>query len=516
MGTALEAAHGLLDRVEQRRQAVSARLDNKARAQMGQFFTPAPTAAFIADQLDLSRRRVLRVLDPGAGVGSLTCALVSRVLREQPDVEVQVTACEADPLLCAPLRETLEECATSAGAVGGRVDYELREGDFIAWAAEAAAFGGADLFDVVIMNPPYRKLGRATAERSLVAAAATDVSNLYAAFLALAVQLLADDGQLVAITPRSFTNGPYFKNFRRFFLDRMELERLHVYHSRTSVFADTDVLQENVIFTARRTDAPRRPPVMISVSNGHGDEPASRLVPFEQVVHPRDAERFWHIDLDDDADALAELSTELPASLADLGLSVSTGRVVDFRAAEHLHPEPCPGDVPLIYPLHMRDGRISWPVPGARKCNAIALNPDTSKLTFPTGYYPVVKRLSSKEERRRVVAALFDPEDTACEAIGFENHVNVVHADGCGLNPELARGMTLWLNSTVLDLLVRRFSGHTQVNATDLRNLRYPAVSELTALGSDWTQGPLPSQDKIDALITTHVSACSNTLGGRD
>ena len=509
----LDVADELVERVEQRRQEVSASLGAIRRAELGQYFTPARPAGFLAAQFELPTQGVFRILDPGAGVGSLTTALVARVLRERPGLTVEVTACEVDANIHAALGDTLQDCEVMAGKAGGTVATHIICSDFIGWAASSSAFDGGAQFDAVIMNPPYRKLGRTSIERRTVAACGTDASNLYTAFLVMVIQLLTEGGQLVAITPRSFTNGPYFKAFRHFFHQRMDLERLHIYESRKSVFADTDVLQENVIFTARRTDEPRRPSVEISVSRDHGDEPVVRGVPFSQVIHPQDQELFWHIDLDEDSDRLAYILDELPASLSDLGLQVSTGRVVDFRATDHLHQDPLPGDVPLIYPLHMREGRFVWPVHGARKNNAIAYNGDTRKLTFPAGHYTVVKRLSSKEERRRVVAAYFDPDEIACEHIGFENHVNVLHSDGEGLTGDIARGLTLWLNSTLLDELLRRFSGHTQVNATDLRNLRYPSHSELTALGAHWLQGPLPSQEEIDALVSEHVSACSHTLG---
>jgi len=93
----------------------------------------------------------------------------------------------------------------------------------------------------------------------------------------------------------------------------------------------------------------------------------------------------------------------------------------------------------------MREGAINWPVPGAKKNNAIMLNEETEKLTFPLGHYVVVKRLSSKEEKRRVIAVVFDPEQVPCERIGFENHVNVFHVGGAGLPAEAGRLRSRWV-----------------------------------------------------------------------
>jgi adenine-specific DNA-methyltransferase len=95
----------------------------------------------------------------------------------------------------------------------------------------------------------------------------------------------------------------------------------------------------------------------------------------------------------------------------------------------------------------------------------------------------VLRRFSSKEEKRRVVAYLLEESATPGDRIGFENHLNVIHRDRRGLPPGVARGLVEYLNSQSVDDYFRMFSGHTQVNATDLRRLRYPTLQELEELG---------------------------------
>ncbi|MEV4905269.1 Eco57I restriction-modification methylase domain-containing protein [Streptomyces albidoflavus] len=497
------AVTDLVIRTEARRQESSSALDAKQRAKLGQYFTPAPAADFIASFARLEASETIRVLDPGAGAGSLTASLVMRILREQPRSHISVTACEVDPQLHATLAATLADCVSTAEAAGGSVEVNLVPGDFIAWATEGEGWFAEtrERFDLVIMNPPYKKLAANSRERRAVTEKCTETSNLYSAFMALGVHLLAPGGQLVAITPRSFANGPYFRPFRKYFLDRMHLDHVHVFEARNKVFADTDVLQENVIFSATRTDASGRGPVTVSTSKSYSSEIRSRSVRYAEMVYPEDREFFIHISADEEDTQLAQTHASLLAALADLRFQVSTGRVVDFRSKEHLRPDPVPGSVPLIYPLHMREGGISWPVAGAKKNNAIMLNGETEKMMFPRGYYVVVKRLSSKEEKRRVVAAVFDPSQVPCDRIGFENHVNVFHEGGEGLPEDVARGLCLWLNSTLLDRFIRRFSGHTQVNATDLRNLRYPSRKQLSEMGRGWDSGVWLGQEKIDEVV---------------
>jgi adenine-specific DNA-methyltransferase len=285
----------------------------------------------------------------------------------------------------------------------------------------------------------------------------------------------------------------------------MHLNRVHVFEARNKVFADTDVLQENVIFSATRNDAGDRGLVTVSTSNSYCGEIRSRKVRYAEMVRPEDPQFFIHISADKEDAQLAGAHAKLLTTLAGLRFQVSTGRVVDFRSKEHLQPDPVPGTVPLIYPLHMREGGIFWPAPGAKKNNAIMLNGETEKMTFPRGHYVVVKRLSSKEEKRRVVAAVFDPDQVSCDRIAFENHVNVFHQGGDGLPENVARGLCLWLNSTLLDRLVRRFSGHTQINATDLRNIRYPSREQLSEMGRCWISGVWPDQEEIDEVVERNI-----------
>ena len=72
--------------------------------------------------------------------------------------------------------------------------------------------------------------------------------------------------------------------------------------------------------------------------------------------------------------------------------------------------------------------------------------------------------------------------------VAFENHLNVFHNQKHGIQENLARGLTVYLNSSIVDETFRRFSGHTQVNATDLRLIKYPNRDILFSLGK-WSKG---------------------------
>lgn len=494
----------LVSATERRRVEAIGILPASQRADLGQFFTPLRAATLIASMPRLPRSGTMRILDPGAGVGSLTAAIVARAIQENPHLALEIIAVEADPHVTPYLEQTMEDCRAAGAAGGTQVTATAITGDLVTYTTGFdRAVGPLSVpFDLVIMNPPYRKLRSDSVARQALTAEGVDCPNLYCTFLAIGALTLKAQGQLVAITPRSFANGPYFGAFRRFFLHRMTLDRLHVFESRSTVFADSDVLQENIVFSATRSGTPGD--VTLSVSRGHTDEAAKRTVTYHEVLKPGDPHQFVHIPVNDQDPQISASISALPSTLANLHLEVSTGRVVDFRARQFLHDQPLNDTAPLIYPGNLRDGRIRWPL-AIRKPQAITDNAATSKLLLPEGHYVVTRRFSAKEERRRVVAVVCDPDDLPPGNIGFENHLNVFHDHNQGLDPQLALGLCLWLNSTVLDRYFRMFSGHTQVNATDLRSLRYPSRQQLFHLGAALGHCTWPDQEKIDALVTRHV-----------
>lgn len=465
----------LILRTEARRIARGARLADATRTKLGQFFTPAPAATLIASLADLPTTGSRRVLDAGAGVGSLTAALVARAAAEAPDLKLHLSTFEVDPAVNTDLAATLAECAATHP-----VTVDQHADDFLAWGAEQLRTASEPAFDVAILNPPYRKIRADSPERALLDPAGVHTTNLYTAFVLLALRSLAPGGQLIAITPRSFANGTYFKRFRQELLSRAALRNLHMFDKRNVVFADSEVLQENVIFRAVVGEAPAT--VRISTSHGYTDTPVAHEVPYAQVVSPTDPQSFIHITPDVGGLVLAERMAALPASLAQLGLTVSTGRVVDFRTRENLRAEHSEGTVSLLYPGHLTDGRISWPMSAGKKPNALADNDKTAPLLLPAGAYVLVKRFSAKEEPRRVSAALLLPNDLPGATVAIENHLNVFHVRNAGVDLRLAQGLTAYLNSAPVDQFVRLFSGHTQINASDLRSLRYPSAEQLRAI----------------------------------
>lgn len=471
------------DDLEAIRRSAAAGIHPARRKDLGQVLTPVPVARLLAEMFSGWRGNV-ELIDAGSGAGTLgAVAALSALAGAERPASMRVMAWEVDPELATQTKQSLVLVSERFDQVGVPFEFEVRNEDFLRRAAEWS--GGLSsrvpTATHAILNPPYAKLSSSSEERAIAERLGAPVPNLYAAFVLAASALLKVGGEMVAITPRSFCNGPYFKRFRRALLSQNGLSSIRVLESRTRAFADQAVLQENAITHLIRG---RAQPRVVRVQVGDPGGPVTeRAIPSEEVVFPGDHDVVIHVAESEGATNVAALMHELPATLETIGVAASTGPVVDFRARRWLQTDCGPGSVPLLYPSSVNKGGVSWPGSG-NKPTAIDDVGATASLLTPRGNYVLVKRFSSKEEPRRIVACpLLAEAFPECSRFGIENHVNYLHRQGRPLGRQLAIGLAAFLNHELVDVYFRSFSGHTQVNATDLRRLRIPDRATLEEFG---------------------------------
>ena len=261
--------------------------------------------------------------------------------------------------------------------------------------------GNGTRYTHAIINPPYKKINNNSEHRKKLRKVGIETVNLYSAFLALTIMLMEKGGQIVAIIPRSFCNGPYYKLFRKILLKECFIEHIHIFESRNKVFKDDSVLQENIIIKIRKGEQQNN--VVISKSNDHKfHDYIESVVRFFNVVKPNDSELFIHIP----TNKRQIDNSFFQVSLSQLGLNISTGPIVDFRIKHYLKQQPTDDTAPLLYPHHFVDGRFKFPKEH-KKPNAIIVSPESQKWLMPNdGYYVIVKRFSTKEEKNELLHIL--------------------------------------------------------------------------------------------------------------
>ena len=512
----------ILERLDPERLEISNRLmaNRERMAELGQFMTPAVVAKFMASMLELDDPPTeLRVLDAGSGTGMLTAAVVAELCSRPETVRparINVVAWEIDSIFEPSLQRTFGYCQETCHKASMQFTWDIRCEDFISGAAKIIAEHALpagpyrEPFHVAVLNPPYRKLNSNSPERARLDSLGMGTSNLYSAFVWLALELLQDGGEMVAITPRSFTNGTHFRRFREALTKHLTFRRFHIYDARNIAFSNEGVLQENVVFHGVRGKAAG--PVRMTTSHGPEDSGLTeKVVDPSEMVSPTDKQSVIRIVPDENGARAARGMQSLSQQMSSLGISVSTGRVVGFRAKNRLHADPEVGDAPMILPRHCRGGFVAWPLRDRNTPNGLSVSGPDDNLVMPSGWYVTVNRFSAKEDQRRVAASLFDPGRVNAAYIAFDNKLNILHHENGRLEKSMAKGLAAFLNSSVVDSYFRLFSGNTQVNATDLRGLRFPEAEALARLGNI-IGNVMPLPEEIDTILSKEAPGMGDSV----
>ena len=472
------------------------------RREIGQYFTGSAVAGYMAAMLKPVGAGIVRVLDAGAGGGILTVAAALHYL-DKGNRHVHAVLYEIDESVLTYLRETMCRVADLFRKKGGSFTFDIRHTDFVLDRPDRTA----ENFHVSIINPPYFKYNSQT---SPYAGATADLfkgnPNIYVSFMAIVMSCLANGGQMVAIVPRSFTNGLYFKGFRQFMASVASLEKIHIFRARNRVFREQAVLQENVI--CHYLKGCQRAKIEIRTSDGHDDLQQSTLNSYaaDLLLDEGNGHNIIRIPEAAEDAHLMELVENWHGSFQKNGYFISTGPVVEFRAREFIDAfNTDDNHVPLLRMHNIKPFRSVWT--GEHKKDAcFQLSVGHEKHTIPNRFYVLLKRFSSKDEKRRLIAAVHDPAAIGDKLIALENHVNYIGCRDGELKAEEAYGLAVLLNSTLLDKYFRCISGNTQVNATEIRMLQLPTRGVIRQMGTAYRKirAKHASQQHIDSIVTSY------------
>jgi adenine-specific DNA-methyltransferase len=488
----------------------------------GQYLTSEPVAHYMAS-LFQPGGDLMRVLDPGAGSGILTCAVAEHLVsRQRKPSRLEVAVYENDPELAEVLRKSLAYLKEWLSERDIVFEAEVSTDDFVLTHSEVMcdALGKSPRlfragqcsrnFDLAISNPPYFKIPKSDPRAKAASAVIHGQPNIYALFMAVSASILKPGGQFVFITPRSYASGPYFRLFRERFFAKMRPELVHVFESRTDAFKRDDILQENIILKARREDGwaetTKHNYIWISSSNGSGDfgESKRQKIQSDLILDMSRFDKVLYVPTTDEQLDVMQTVRSWSGSLRKLGLEISTGPVVPFRAVSLLDEEgEVPGShAPLMWMQHVKAMTVQWPIATNRKPQFIKVTGAAMKLLVPNKNYVLMRRFSAKEEKRRLVAAPYLKDQSESQWLGLENHLNYIHRPGGELTEEEARGLSVLYNSSVMDTYFRSLNGNTQVSATELRAMPLPDRDLLVRIGTA-ANPPPKSLEEIDILVAS-------------
>ena len=479
-------APDLLERAYSRQLEFEEETTEACRKAKGQFFTPPSIARFMARQFKRVPSK-FALLDPGAGTGALTLAVCERLLVSRTPKSLNVHLFETDKEVLPILLSNMKDAQDALKRAGHSFEYVVDSRDFLLdiAASNPTLFADSSIgpFDAVITNPPYFKINKSSDYARALSEIVHGQPNIYTLFMAQSCLLVREGGEFVAITPRSFCNGLYFREFRKWFFDRMSLENVHLFGSRSSMFREAKVLQENIITRFRKLKSQSSTVSVSRTRSRDFSEIEVQELPSEQVIDDTCGESLIYVpEVSEDAEVV-RYAESWPHRFADLGLKISTGPVVMFRAKEFLLDEPNGTSVPLLSAHNVKPFTMNWPVEKKKWPLAFKSNRASRKHLTATGNYVLVKRFSAKEERRRLTAGCIFTDSVDTDFVALENHLNFIYHGDRELSRHETLGIAALFNSVVFDRYFRCFSGNTQVNATEVRIMKFPELDAIAEIG---------------------------------
>lgn len=494
---------GMIDYVLQATTEYIEHMPKSMRKKYGQFFTSKETAIFMAELLNIPvNKDVISVLDPGAGSGILSVALIER-LQAVPSIKrIELVCYENDSNVLDLLRSNLEwACNQTSKEI---VYYIVSENYILSQMVDYNFMLGANpnpsKYDLIIGNPPYMKIAKDAPEALAMPDVCYGAPNLYFLFATMSLFNLRENGEMVYIIPRSWTSGAYFAQFRKRFLEEGVLEHIHLFVSRDKVFEKESVLQETIIIKVKKTKIkPDTVTITTTQSNADFSSRTTFETPYATVVNGEECYVYLVTD-EREIETLRKLNA-LQDTLPSIGLKMKTGLTVDFRNRDALRDVAEEQAVPLFYSQHIQNGRVVFP---AGKGHEYIITEQNGLLQKNTNYL-FVKRFTAKEERRRLQCGVYlakrHPE---YKEISTQNKINFI----CGLQ-ELSDcvvyGLYVLFNSTLYDCYYRILNGSTQVNSTEVNSMPVPPMRVIEAMGKELIRVRDMSEESCDNILRSYI-----------
>ena len=477
-------------------------MPKKQRKNYGQFFTSKETARFMASLFNLPKERNdIYILDPGAGSGILSVALLERIANEGIKSRIHLCCYENDANILELLKSNLK-LVKDKGVI--TLEYTINNTNYI--LSQKDDFNGglfknenAEKYDLIIGNPPYLKISKDAPEAQAMPAICYGAPNLYFLFSAMSIFNLKMSGEMVYIIPRSWTSGFYFSRFRKYLLKETTIDSIHLFESRKDVFDDENVLQETMIVKLIKSSEKKDIMVSKSQSNRDFENLTSIKVPYGIIVSKTN-DYIYLVTEKKEVESLKKIS-QFDCTLPKLGLKMKTGLVVDFRARDMIRDRFEEGAIPLFYSKHIRDGKVVFPTGEDNEYIETTRNGYRQK----NSNYLFVKRFTSKEEHRRLQSGIYLKEFLPdYEYVSTQNKINFI--DGLKeLSKCVVYGLFVLFNSSLYDMYYRILNGSTQVNSTEINEMPIPSMNIIEKMGRQLLKSDNLSVGTCDNILNQFI-----------
>ncbi|QEM82690.2 HsdM family class I SAM-dependent methyltransferase [Halomonas binhaiensis] len=476
-------------------------IPSELRKQQANYFTPPPLTNRLLDKINNNEKNFLlgRIIDPACGGAAFLIPALLRLKcnnnfqRMSPyerllHVETHFFGADIDSALVETTKIFLYAImADDISASGYRPQWNILTQNGL--EAFSDTLGS---FNLVLSNPPYRKMKRAEVEQLSTPRLRNIVegqSNLYALFTLHALDLLQDGGEACLITPMSFFSGRTFCKLRQALDNEAYIKSLDLIHEKGSSFFGAE--QDAALTHLCKGRQPNNHQTRINLIDTEERVTDLGLWTISQGSSP------WTFPRTTEGVNVLNRCQKLNARIVDYGYKIVTGHLVDYRDKRprytSLDKAPNPQKVlPLIWAHAVQPGVLDIERARAAGCPCFV-----DQSTIPSGAGEIrtpavaLQRVTAPKQVRRLVAAAIPTNlyETFGGVVG-ENHVLFLVAIE---NPPLvpAEGLAALIGSSWTNEQFRCISGATNVSSYELSQLRLPPPEHLVAAyekTKDWIE----------------------------
>ena len=474
---------------------------------LGRFFTKKNTARIMAEAIRLDpKKTAYTVLDPGAGTGILSAAVIEHICKNAPACkEIFLTCYETAPELYDLLTDNLERIRKKC-----RHDYDfslfvtvLDENYLVDYKNHyTVTFFGAvlDKFDIIICNPPTELIEKGSPEAESVGG--VTMLKVSAAFLfaKVAAKHLEEGGQLSIMLPTTVASASSLTAFRRELASLLAIRRIHLFVAKQKNRKRAIPLKKNIILSYENSKEEKD--IIISTSTDDGSPENTSYLPelsYGFVVDPEDGTLTLPKSVEETR--IVKFIGSFPETLTSLGLKMSTGLVVDSKCPGLIYDTEYPGTIPLIRQSAITLGGILFPKKGVK---GQYLMPENPSLFQRNKNLIIIKRIPAKSDERFINSAIyFAGQRPANQYISTHNKINFIDTKNPKdeMSARLAFGLFGLLNSTIYDRYISIVIKSKQINSKEMRSIPLPPKNFIENLGV-----------KLMELKDTSVAACDSVV----
>lgn len=338
--------------------------------------------------------------------------------------------------------------------------------------------------DLVIGNPPYRKITLPEHQRTLYSRSLYGHANLYGIFTDIGIRWTKPEGHIAYVTPTSFLGGQYFKSLRSMLSQHAPPVTMDFISERKGVFEE--VLQETMLVVYKRSSSEKISPddlrVKVHCLKSNGPEKPVVSESIGSFLLPGGDEDPWFIPKEPNQVLLIENLTKMRNRISHLGYEVNTGQLVWNRHKKQLINEKKNGSYPIIWAESiLNDGQFQFNSKRVNHSPFLLLGKNQDFLITKKPCV-LVQRTTAKEQKKRIFATVL-PKEFISEYGGvvIENHVNIIRQTQ--ISPLISlEALTILLNSNMIDQIFRLISGSVAVSAYELDALPLPKKSDISRL----------------------------------